>query len=295
MILNSYAKLNLFLAVLNKRKDNYHNILTLFERINLFDTIILRKRKDKLIKVSCSDPSVPKDASNLCFRSAKLLQDKFNITTGVDIKIIKRIPVGAGLGGGSGNAATVLLGVNKLWRLGLPLKTLVKLGSKLGADVPFFVYGTSFALGRRRGDKIEPLRPLKGCLLWHVLAVPKLHVSTPFIYQKYDSRPFGKNEKAGLTRLLRNVKILIPAVRKKDVSLTGSLLFNSLEPVTLRHYPQVRRLKESFSELGLQPNLMSGSGPAVFSIVSSRRQAIAVSKRLQQECNLLRVFAVSTF
>src|SRR4030042_869033 len=120
LALDSYAKLNLYLAVRNIRQDNYHNIKTVFERIDLCDRIILKPRRDNKIKIICNHPLVPKDNSNLCYRSARLLQDYSGIKSGLDIEIIKRIPVASGLGGGSSNASSVLLGLNKLWKLNLP-------------------------------------------------------------------------------------------------------------------------------------------------------------------------------
>ena len=133
MILKSYAKLNLYLSVLNKRKDNYHNIETLFERIDLHDTITLKKLPGKTIKIVSDHPAVPADTSNLCYKSAKLLQDSCGVNYGVEIKIAKRIPVAAGLGGGSSNAACTLIGLNNLWRLRLSEDKLARLGRLIGA------------------------------------------------------------------------------------------------------------------------------------------------------------------
>ncbi|MDP2905080.1 MAG: 4-(cytidine 5'-diphospho)-2-C-methyl-D-erythritol kinase, partial [Candidatus Omnitrophota bacterium] len=157
VVIKSYAKLNLYLAVLNKRKDNYHNIETLFERIDLHDTIALKKLPGKAIKIVCDHPAVPADTSNLCYKSAKLLQKSLGVNYGVEIKITKRIPVAAGLGGGSSNAAYTLIGLNKLWRLGLSKDKLARLGRLIGADVPFFIMNTPFAIATGRGDKIKPL------------------------------------------------------------------------------------------------------------------------------------------
>ena len=131
MVLNSYAKLNLYLEVLSKRKDSYHNIKTIFERIDLCDKIVLKVRKDKKINLISHSPGLPRDSSrNLAYRSAELLQTRLNLDKGVDIQIIKRIPVAAGLGGGSSNAATVLMGLDKLWRLNLSREKLLKNGIK---------------------------------------------------------------------------------------------------------------------------------------------------------------------
>jgi 4-diphosphocytidyl-2-C-methyl-D-erythritol kinase len=277
LTLKSYAKLNLYLKVLNKRKDNYHSIQTIFERISLFDTIAFKPRRDNKIKIACDSPQVPRGSANLAFRSAKLLQDSLNIKKGVDIKIEKRIPVAAGLGGGSSNAATVLTGLNKLWGLGLSCRRLVQLGSKIGSDVPFFIYNCRFARGSGRGDEVTPLKALKASKLWHVLAVPRIRVSTPLIYKRRD-----KDKKATLTKPVYGVKILTSALLENDLPLISRALFNGLEAVTAKLYPEVNRLKGELLLLGAKSILMSGSGPAVFAIVSSRKEAVFLGRQLKK-------------
>jgi len=278
LILNSYAKLNLYLEVLETRKDNYHNIKTIFERIDLADKIILKSRPDKKINITCNESGVPQGRSNLAWRSARLLQDSFNIDKGVDIKIIKRIPVGSGLGGGSSNAAAVLAGLNKLWKLNATRNKLAGLAEKLGCDVPFFIYNSPFARGEARGDKIKPLKALNSVRLWHILVVPKIEVSTASIYKKWDE--YCKAFK--LTRPKYNVTILLSAVKKNNFFLLGDALFNSLERVSSRLYPQIKAIKEKLMQLGAKSILMSGSGPAVMAIVSSRREALSLSRQLKK-------------
>jgi len=287
---NSYAKLNLYLEVLHKRKDNYHNIKTIFERIDLADKIILKSRRDKKINISCNESSVPQDSANLAWRSAKLLQDSFNIDKGVDIKIIKRIPVGSGMGGGSSNAASTLVGLNKLWKLNLPQNKLAELAKKLGCDVPFFIYNTPFALGEARGDKIKPLKALTNVRLWHILVVPNIEVSTASIYKRWDK--YSKTFK--LTMPEYNVNIMNLALKKNDLLLIGDALFNSLEPVTTRLYPQINEVKEKLIQLGVKSILMSGSGPAVFGIVSSRKEALSLRRQLKSNSFFGEVFVSRT-
>jgi len=292
LILNSYAKLNLYLEVLNIGKDNYHNIKTVFERIGLSDKIILKSRPDKLIKIICKNPSVPGDNSNLCYRSAKLLQEEFNIESGLDIEIIKHIPVASGLAGGSSNAASVLLGLNKVWKLNLSQRKLLRFAKKIGADVAFFLYNSSFAIGEGRGDKIKVLKLQRIRRFWHILIVPKIKVSTASVYKKWDD--LDKKMMWGLTKPRYDVKILISALRKNDFPLLGKLLFNSLESSTIKLYPEVARIKESLSKLSLQSILMSGSGPAVFGIVSSRKEAVSLSKKIKKQNKTWQVFVTST-
>lgn len=290
LTLNSYAKLNLYLEVLNKRKDNYHNIKTIFERIDLADKIILKSRRDKKINITCNVTAVPRDNTNLAWRSAKLLQDSFNIDKGVDIKIIKRIPVGSGLGGGSSNAASVLLGLNKLWKLNLAENKLAGLAGKLGCDVPFFIYNSPFALGEARGDKIKPLKALYSVRLWHILVVPNIEVSTASIYKRWDK--YFKTFKLTVPRY--NVNIMNLALKKGNFPLIGDALFNSLEPVTAALYPQIDAIKERLIQLGVKSILMSGSGPAVFGIVSSRKEALSLYGQLKTDSSFGEVFVSRT-
>jgi len=285
--LSSCAKLNLYLAVLNRRKDGYHNIKTVFERIGLSDRIILKPRRDNKIKIICSSPLVPKGKTNLAYRSAKLLQDNFLVKKGVNIEIEKHIPVGAGLGGGSSNAAAVLVGLNKLWGLNLGQNKLVKLAAGIGSDVPFFIYDTPFAQGSGRGEKVRPLKALGNVKLWHVLAVPKIEVLTPVIYKKWDSY-------SRLTIRPRGDKILTSALKKGDISFIAKSLFNSLERVTSGLYPEVARIKGRFINLGLKAVLMSGSGPAVFAIVPSRKEVVSLRRQLKEENKFWQVFASQT-
>jgi len=291
LTINSPAKLNLYLEVLKKRKDRYHNIKTIFERISLCDTILLKNRRDRKIRIICSNPAVPKDSSNLAYRAAALVRRSRHINQGLDIKIIKRIPIGAGLGGGSSNAACVLIGLNRLWKLGLRQKELVKLSCQIGSDVAFFVYNTPFALGEGRGERIKPLPGLCRVRLWHALIVAKIKVSTPFIYKKWDRnlRTFK------LTTPKHNVKILTLAIRKNRLSLLAGMLVNDLEQVTLRLYPEVLRIRKRLADFGPKAILMSGSGPAVFAIVASRKEAVSLVRKLAREESLSRVFAVETF
>lgn len=276
LTLDSYAKLNLYLQVLNKRKDNYHNINTVFEKINLSDKIILKSRVDRQIKIFSASRYIPKDSSNLAYRSAKLLQDKLHLNKGVDIRIIKRIPVGSGLGGGSSNAAYVLIGLNKLWRLNLTQDKLVSFAKKIGSDVPFFIHNCSYGLGQAKGDKIKPLNILKKIRFWHILVVPKINISTPLIYSKWDEKL-----DLGLTGPKYNVNIFISALKRKKIKLISSSLFNSLEQITFRLYPELGLIKDRLRTLGLQSILMSGSGSAIFGISSSKKKVMFIYRQLK--------------
>jgi 4-diphosphocytidyl-2-C-methyl-D-erythritol kinase len=279
LILHSYAKVNLYLKIIGKRKDGFHSLQTIFERIDLADTIILSSSPKKKISLRCNISALPVDSANLAFRSAQLLQEAFAVRKGVDIELIKHIPIGAGLGGGSSNAAAVLWGLNKLWKLRLSLEKLLLFGKRIGSDVAFFLHNCSFALGEGRGDRIKPLHLQQLKPLWKILIVPKIEVRTPEVYKEWDvSRE--KNKSLGLTIPKYNVNIIISALKNRDIARLGQGLFNSLERITLRLYPQVGLIKERLSDLGVKSILMSGSGPAVYGMVSSKKEAVSLCRQL---------------
>jgi 4-diphosphocytidyl-2C-methyl-D-erythritol kinase len=298
LVTKSFAKLNLYLQVLNKRKDNFHNLSTLFARIDLADTLIFRKRKDNLIKIKCDSRQVPRDKTNLGYRAAALLRQKFNLSFGIEIEIKKRIPVGAGLGGGSSNAASVLLGLNRLWNLNLSKAKLANLGAQLGSDVPFFIHQEKFALGSQRGDKIKPLASLDKLKLWFILVYPNFKVSTPLIYQKFDTcltaKPWARGPFSRLTRPRCNVKILTSQLLKKGKAVDVHCFFNGLEAITSDLYPEVNQVKKALCGIGLDKVMMSGSGPAVFAICNSGKQAQDLKKKLSKLYKTWQIFVVST-
>ena len=287
MVIKSFAKVNLYLQVLNKRKDNFHNLKTLFARISLADTIILKNAQGNAIRIKCNNRGVPKDKTNLCWRVAALLKQECKLKHGLEIEIKKCIPIGAGLGGGSANAASVLLGLNKYWNLNLSKTKLLDLAAKLGNDIPFFIHHTKFALGSNRGDKIKTVVSLKQLKLWFVLVYPNIKVSTPLIYQKFDS--FSR-----LTTPKHDVKILISELSRKGFRVNPECLFNSLEYVTTKFYPVVNQVKKALYGMGLDKVMMSGSGPAVFAICSSQKQAQDLSGKLRRKYKSWQVFVTST-
>lgn len=285
--IHAHAKLNLYLKVLRKRKDGYHAIQTFFERIDLHDTLWLQSLPEKRIILTTDSNELSNDASNLVYRSAQLLQEKLHINKGVRIKLTKRIPIGSGMGGGSSDAASALVGLNQLWKLKLSTKELMKFAHALGSDIAFFIQNEPFCLGEGRGERITPLAGLRQVALWHVLAVPKINVSTKLVYQKWDTL-------SELTRGQSDVKLLYSALKNSDAGLLSHSLYNSLESVTMQLYPQVRRVKLCLARLGVEAILMSGSGSTVFGIVSSRKDALKVCRQLMSAHPKWRIFAVKT-
>jgi 4-diphosphocytidyl-2-C-methyl-D-erythritol kinase len=309
--LTSYAKLNLYLKILGRRADNYHSILTLFERVSLSDQIRLKLLPQREIRISLSGLSVPQGPDNLAYQAASLLQRRFQVARGVQIHIRKHIPLSSGLGGGSSNAAVVLSGLNQLWRLNLKVKQLVALGRQIGSDVPFFLHNTSFACATHRGDEIKVLRlPVKLC---HIIVVPRIKIASSLIYKKWDQGPnldrkplrgltppfqqggvgVGK-ERAGLTNHRLIIRILKSALLKKDILLLSRLLFNSLEEVSTAMYPAISKARLALSDLGLEAISMSGSGSAVFGLIFSRKEAYALARQLKEKSRDWDVFVVRT-
>lgn len=293
LTLFSYAKVNLYLAVIGRLPHGYHELVTIFERIDVCDTIELSARRDRKIVIHCSDPDVPVDRSNLCYKSAELIRahaGRRGVSFGADIVITKRIPVGAGLGGGSSNAAVALSGLNRLWKCGATPVDLTNMAGRVGSDVAFFTSGASFAIGTGRGEIITPLDVPRSVKLTHVLVVPRVHVSTPRIYEAWDGlgRASARhaNRMDGLVRASARLTIESP-----DDRLCAR---NDLEPLTAALYPEVGRVKIALLKSGVSSVLMSGSGPAVFGLVAGRSRAEALKKKLLRAHGNWRVYVAQT-
>jgi len=268
VVLKSPAKINLFLEVLKKREDGYHEILSLMQAVDLCDEMVLEKRKSG-IRVSSDHPDCPADEGNLAYQAASLLLREGKINQGVSIHISKRIPISAGLGGGSSNAATTLKGLNELFRLKLPDRRLHHLASRLGSDVPFFLCSGQ-ALAKGRGDEIEAKTLYRGYLL--VLVYPGFGVSTKWVYQK---------AKISLTRERK-------AVNYKALGSSAGFFEalphfqNDLEEVVIRKHSVVQQIKDILKNSGAVKSSMSGSGPTVYGVFDQKPQAEEVAKKLSR-------------
>ncbi len=280
--LYSPAKLNLFLKVTGKRPDGYHNLVTIFERINLCDEISFALNPKGEIRISCSHPDVPTDTTNIVYKAAQLLKTKHRVVQGVDIVIKKRIPVAAGLGGGSSNGATALMGLNRLWKLSLSKRQLLSYARVLGSDVAFFLHDCRWGLGTQRGDRVKALKI--AAKLWHILVVPEIKVYSRQVFEAFNFRLTKKND---------GVNILARALRNHDVPAIGSLLLNDLETTIVRLYPNLITVKNKLRELPTQGVAFSGSGPALFGLTKSQAQAKAIKTALAG--HYARVFVVATF
>ncbi|HLF18258.1 MAG TPA: 4-(cytidine 5'-diphospho)-2-C-methyl-D-erythritol kinase [Candidatus Omnitrophota bacterium] len=280
--LNSPAKLNLFLKVQNKRPDGFHNIVTVFQRIDLCDELTFTDNSHGKIKIICFHPHVPTGRKNMIYKAIQLVQGTYGIKRGVTVRVKKRIPVAAGLAGGSSNAATTLMALNRLWNLDLKTPQLVRLARQIGSDVAFFLYDTSWALGTRRGDVIKPLN-IK-TRLTHVLVVPCVKL--------YASKVYGAL-KIKLTKRSDNVNILIRNLSISNIKIFSSLMINDLETAIFRLKPNLLKLKQKLKLLDTQGVMISGSGPAVFALMKNAQQARRLKTRLARIYS--QVFVVRTF
>lgn len=270
MNIRAPAKINLYLRVLGRRKDGYHSIDTIIVPVSLFDEIKItqgRAVRNPELRVTCDHPLVPEGRKNLAYRAAWLLMKQNQIDRALHIHIRKKIPVGAGLGGGSSDAAAVLVGLNRLFGLGYTMKDLERIGAGLGADVPFFIRGVP-ARARGIGERLARLRNFPK--LWVIILYPKIPVSTAWVY---------KNARVKLTKPIVNTSITSPL---KSCANLRKLLVNDLELVTVGRYPRIGSLKGKLIEHGAVGALMSGSGSAVFGLFNSRRKALEAYRRLRK-------------
>jgi 4-diphosphocytidyl-2-C-methyl-D-erythritol kinase len=263
------AKVNLGLAVQRKRSDGYHDIATLFLKVSLTDTLIFEAIPREIV-VTCDHPAIPQDTRNLVYKAAALLHP-LAPGRGVHIRLHKAIPVAAGLGGGSSDAAATLLGLNALWELQVPPVTLMQHGAQLGADVPFFVLSANAAFGLGRGDELDPVScPWEFFL---VLVKPPLEVSTAWVYEHL---------RFELTRTPNNTNILKQHLESGDIASLGGALFNDLETVVLPQFPVVQEVKQALRQPGVVGVCMSGSGPTVYALCLSREVAQEVMGAVAQ-------------
>lgn len=253
---HAHAKINLYLNVVGKRDDGYHELETIFHSIGLHDDVILRRRSEKGITVHSEHSRVPCDSRNLAYRAAQCISDAVGGIGGLAIDIHKRIPVAAGLAGGSANAAAVLYGVNQLWELGFTKNALMQLGAQLGADVPFCLHGGA-ALGQGVGDILTPLPALPEVPL--LLLNPGIEISTATVF---------KNLNFPLTKQKKEVIIIKTHVEKRDIVGIGENLYNLLEVPVFSEHPEIAALKTELStQAGGYGALMSGSGATVFALM----------------------------
>ncbi|MFZ5646212.1 MAG: 4-(cytidine 5'-diphospho)-2-C-methyl-D-erythritol kinase [Bacillota bacterium] len=269
MNVKALAKINLFLDVLGLRPDGYHEILTVMQAVELHDVLGVEALTEGEILVETSDPEIPPGPGNIVFKAADLLRREYGSTRGAKIFIDKNIPSAAGLAGGSADAAAALRCLDALWELNVGEKSLMRLGEKIGSDVPFCLAGKT-ALARGRGEDLTPLAPFSGVGV--VLVKPPFGVSTAEVYRNYDTLPAIPGPDAG---------VLIRALDKRDVAAVARLMYNALERVTVSLHPEINDIKESLVAAGAIGSMMSGSGPTVFGLCPGPEEAALVASRLR--------------
>jgi 4-diphosphocytidyl-2-C-methyl-D-erythritol kinase len=267
----AYAKINLFLNVISKRDDGFHNLEMVMAPLDFYDTITF-KTEDKNITLSSDVYITETVEENLVYKIAVYLKEKYEISNGVSIKIVKRIPMGAGLAGGSADAAATLRGLNKLWDLKLSLSELSEIGEKFGADIPFCVYN-KLCMAKGKGEDLYFFdQKLKSSVL---LVNPNIHIST--------KRVFSNLKKEDIVK--RKIEIMANGIYNKNNEVVINELFNSLEKSVFTLEPTIGRIKKQMSDWGIRGVLMSGSGSTVFALSQDR-------KRL---ADIQRIFADSYF
>ncbi|MBI1921654.1 MAG: 4-(cytidine 5'-diphospho)-2-C-methyl-D-erythritol kinase [Geobacter sp.] len=274
--LKAPAKVNYRLDVIRKRSDGYHDLRMIMQRVDLCDEVTISLVDEPGIRVTCGREGVPDGPDNIAWRAADALLKLSEKQAGIDIRITKNIPVGAGLGGGSSDGATVLMGVNDLLGLGLSDERLMEIGVKLGADVPFFIFKKT-ALAEGIGEMLTALEAVPS--LWIVLVNPNVHVSTAWAYQNLQ-----------LTNQ-RDLPI-IPCFYKEAADICA-ILANDLETVTIQRVPVIREIEERLMAKGACGALMSGSGPTVFGVFEDEQTARKAAREIGRDTGFF-VAAVKT-
>lgn len=281
--LRAYGKINLGLDVIRKRPDGYHEVKMVMQTVSLYDSLRLKKKEEPGIEVRTNLPFLPTGPDNLVYRAAELLLKEFGIGEGLFIDLYKKIPVAAGMAGGSSDAAAVLVGVNKMFRLGLSKEELMERGVKLGADIPYCIMrGTALAEGI--GEKLSKLPPMPECHI--LLAKPPVSVSTKFVYG---------NLKADSLTWHPDIDGMIDALYQRRLDGLVSRMGNVLETVTIPAYPQVQKLKDIMMDNGARMALMSGSGPTVFGIFEEKETAERTCRKLKRDGLAKQAYTVRPF
>ncbi len=265
----SYAKLNLYLEVLERRTDGYHNLETVFQSVSLYDEVAVTQRSDGGLTLACSREDLEHEG-NLAYRAADLLRQDLGVSAGAHIEVTKRIPVAAGLAGGSGNAAAVLMALNDLWQLHLSREQLLSYGLELGSDVPFCLQGGTVAAAGR-GEVMHPLNPLTNCAF--VLVHPAVEVSTAAIFNhpKLQRQPHPAE---------RYSAAFAEAIANLEQGRVVEALFNRMEPAVFGEHAALPEIKRRLVEAGCLGAVMSGSGPTLAGICRTRTEAAAIAARI---------------
>lgn len=281
--LKALAKINLGLDVVCRRKDGYHEVRMVMQTIHLYDRLKITKTKEPGISIRTNLDFLPVNENNLVYKAGKLLMDEFGITEGVSVELEKRIPVAAGMAGGSTDAAAMMYGLNQMFRLRLSRKELMQRGTAIGADVPYCILrGTALAEGI--GEKLTPLPPMVKCPV--LIAKPPVSVSTKFVYQ---------NLKLEEKTLHPDIDALVSDIRDKDLECICRDMGNILETVTIPNYPVIDQIKRRMMESGAAISMMSGSGPTVFGLFRDEETAKQAKREMIKSGLARQVYLTSIY
>ena len=281
--LKALAKINLGLDVVRRREDGYHEVRMIMQTIQLYDRLDIKRTQEPGIQIQTNLSFLPVNENNLIYKAAKLLMDEFSITDGVSVKLDKRIPVAAGMAGGSTDAAAMLIGVNRLFSLGLTKKQLMERGVQIGADVPYCIMrGTALAEGI--GEALSPLPPMVKCPV--LIAKPSISVSTKFVYQ---------NLKLDDTTIHPDIDRLIDDIKAKNLHDIAAHMGNVLETVTIPNYPVIDEIKKHMLSNGALGAMMSGSGPTVFGLFDNEDTAKKAYKAMRSSHLARQVYLTSIY
>lgn len=281
--LKALAKINLGLDVVRRREDVYHEVRMIMQTIQLYDRLDIKRTQEPGIQIQTNLSFLPVNENNLIYKAAKLLMDEFSITDGVSVKLDKRIPVAAGMAGGSTDAAAMLIGVNRLFSLGLTKRQLMERGVQIGADVPYCIMrGTALAEGI--GEALSPLPPMVKCPV--LIAKPSISVSTKFVYQ---------NLKLDDTTIHPDIDRLIDDIKAKNLHDIAAHMGNVLETVTIPNYPVIDEIKKHMLSNGAVGAMMSGSGPTVFGLFDDEDTAKKAYKAMRSSHLARQVYLTSVY
>lgn len=267
--LQAYGKINLGLDVLRKREDGYHEVKMIMQTVKLHDTLFFESVEEDVIILSTNADGLPVNEDNLIYRACQILKTEYKITDGIRIFLDKQLPVAAGMAGGSADAAAALIGMNRIFDIGLSKDKLMEYGVKLGADVPYCIMqGT--ALSEGIGEKLTAVSPMPECVL--LLAKPPIDVSTKMVYENLHANELSRHP---------DIDGIIEALSHQDLQGITDRMENVLETVTVTRYPVISEIKNCMTEMGAMQSLMSGSGPTVFGIFTEKETAEKAAEEIR--------------
>lgn len=277
---NAYSKVNLALDVLRRREDGYHDVCMIMQNLSLYDTLTFTMEEADMLAItlSCDKEFVPCDERNLIYKAIVLMGETYHLTGHIHVELVKRIPVEAGMAGGSTDCAAAFHAMRELYGLDVSDQELMKLGVKLGADVPYCIMAKT-ALSEGIGEVLTEVAPLPDCFV--VVAKPTISVSTKMVYENLHANELQHHP---------DVAGMIEALKQGDLSGVASRMENVLETVTTKLYPQIEEIKQSMKETGAENAIMSGSGPTVFGLYRGKAIAEQAAEKIRQQYGLSEVY-----